>query len=205
MSAVQSIYQHHYTVEEYLAFEEQSGIRHEYYQGEIFPLDGPASTEGMAGGTRQHNRLIQNCAFELRTGLQGQGCEIYAENVRLALAAGEHYNYPDVMVSCDPRDDDPRTVHSPVLLIEVLSKSTEARDRGWKFEQSQLIASLQHYVLVSQYRILVDSFIRTDHGTWELTSLRKLSDVLLLPALRCQLSVAEIYEGITIPPLRLAD
>ena len=205
MSAALSTYQRRYTVEEYFGFEEQSEIRHEYYQGEIFPLDGPASIEGMAGGTKQHNRLIQNCAFGLRTGLRERGCEIYAENVRLALAAGEHYNYPDVMVSCDPNDDDPRTVHSPVLLIEVLSKSTEARDRGWKFEQSQLIPSLQQYVLVSQYRVLVDSFIRTDHGTWELTSLRKLSDVLLLPTLGCRLAVAEIYEGINIPPLRLAD
>ncbi len=205
MSAAQSAYQRHYTVEEYFALEEQSAIRHEYYHGEIFPLEGPASAEGMAGGTKQHNRLIQNCAFGLRLGLQGRDCEIYAENVRLAIEAGEHYSYPDVMVSCDPRDDDPRTVHSPLLIIEILSKSTEARDRGWKFEQSQLIPSLQQYVLVSQYRILVDSFVRTDHGTWELTSLRKLSDVLLLPSLHCQLPLATIYERINIPPLRLAD
>ncbi|RZJ86362.1 MAG: Uma2 family endonuclease, partial [Hymenobacter sp.] len=159
----------------------------------------------MAGGTRAHNRLIQNCAFGLRAGVRERGCEIYAENVRLALAVGEHYNYPDVMVSCDPHDDDPRTVHSPVLIFEVLSKSTEARDRGWKFEQCQLIPSLQQYVLVSQYRVLVDSFIRTDHGTWELTSLRNLTDTLPLPTLRSQLTLAEIYEGINIPPLRLAD
>lgn len=205
MAAAQSIHQRYYTVEEYFAFEEQSNVRHEYYHGEIFPLDGPASVEGMAGGTKQHNRLIQNCIFGLRTGLHGRGCEIYAENVRLALAAGEHYNYPDVLVSCDPHDDDPRTVHSATLIIEVLSKSTEARDRGWKFEQCQLMPSLQQYVLVSQYRVLVDSFVRTDHGTWELTSLRKLTDVLPLPALQSQLTLAEIYEGINIPPLRLAD
>lgn len=150
MSAAQADYQHRYTAEEYFALEERSDIRHEYYHGEIFPLDGPASTEGIAGGTKQHNRLIQNCAFGLRTGLRGRGCEIYAENVRLAIAAGEQYNYPDVIVSCNPHDHNPRTVHSPVLLMEVLSKSTEARDRGWKFEQCQLIPSLQQYVLVSQ-------------------------------------------------------
>ncbi len=204
MSAAQSTYQRHYTAEEYFTLEEQSDLRHEYYHGEVFPLDGPSSAEGMAGGTKQHNQLIQNCAFGLRTGLQGRSCEIYAENVRLAIAAEEHYNYPDVMVSCDPRDDDPRTVHSPLLIIEVLSKSTEARDRGWKFEQSQLIPSLRQYVLVSQYRILVDSFVRTDHGTWELTSSRQLTNVLIIPALQCQLAVGEIYEGISIPPLRLA-
>lgn len=202
MSAAQSIYQRPYTVEEYFAFEEQSDIRHEYFHGELFPLNGP---EDMAGGTKQHNRLIQNCAFSLRAGMRERGCEIYAENVRLAIEAGQHYSYPDVVVSCDSHDDDPRTVHTPALIIEVLSKSTEARDRGWKFEQCQLIPSLQQYVLVSQYRVLVDSFVRTDHGTWELTSLRKLTDVLVLPALKSQLPLTEIYEGINIPPLRLAD
>jgi Uma2 family endonuclease len=202
MSAAQSNHQRHHTVEEYFALEEKSGIRHEYFHGEIFPLDGPTA---MAGGTRAHNRLIQNCTFGLRTGLRGQGCEIYAENVRLAIAEGEHYSYPDVLVSCDPHDYDPRTVHSATLIIEVLSKSTEARDRGWKFEQYQLMPSLQQYVLVSQYRVLVNSFVRTDHGTWELTSLRKLTDTLHLPALQSQLPLAEIYEGINIPPLRLAD
>ncbi|RZK29992.1 MAG: Uma2 family endonuclease, partial [Hymenobacter sp.] len=159
MSAAQSVYQHRYTVEEYFAFEEQSGIRYEYFQGEIFPLDGPAA---MAGGTRAHNHLIQNCTFGLRMGLRGRECEIYAENVRLAIAEGEHYSYPDVLVSCDPNDRDPRTVHSASLIIGVLSKSTEARDRGWKFEQYQLMPSLQQYVLVSRYRVLADSFVRTD-------------------------------------------
>ena len=202
MPTAQSSYQRRYTVEEYFALEEQSAIRHEYYYGEVFPLDEPAA---MAGGTRTHNTLIQNCAFNLQTELRGRGCEIYAENVRLAIEQGVHYSYPDVMVSCDPRDDDPRTVQSPVLVIEILSKSAEARDRGWKFEQCQLIPSLQQYVLVSQYRTLVDSFVRTDHGTWELTSLRKLTDILLLSPLQCQLSLAAIYERITVPPLRLAD
>ncbi len=202
MSAAQPTYQRRYTIEEYFALEEQLDIRHEYYYGELFPLDEPAA---MAGGTRAHNTLIQNCAFNLRTELRGRGCEIYAENVRLAIEQGAHYSYPDVMVNCDPRDDDPRTVHAPVLIVEVLSKSTEARDRGWKFEQCQLIPSLQQYVLVSQYRILVDSFVRTDHGTWELTSLRKLTDILLLSPLQCQLSLAAIYESITVPPLRLTD
>ena len=202
MPAAQSTQPRHYSVAEYFALEEQSEIRHEYYQGEVFPLDEPAA---MAGGTRAHNRLIQNCAFGLRAGLRGRGCEIYAENVRLAIAEGEHYSYPDVLVSCDPLDNDPRTVHSATLIIEVLSKSTEARDRGWKFEQYQLMPSLQQYVLVSQYRVLVDSFVRTNHGTWELTSLRQLTDTLALPALGMQLTVADIYEHINIPPLRLAD
>ena len=143
-------YTRRYTVEEYFALEETSDIRHEYYHGEIFPLDTP---ESRAGGTKRHNLLVQNCGLALRTALRGRGCAIFAENVRVAVDENEHYNYPDVVVSCAPADKaDPRTVHQPVLIIEVLSASTEARDRGWKFQQYQQLASLQHYLLISQKR-----------------------------------------------------
>ena len=199
-----SLYQRRYTVAEYFALEEQSDIRHEYYHGEIFPMDGAGSPEGMAGGTKRHNRLIQNCAFALRTGLPGGNCEVFAENVQLALADQQHFNYPDVVVSCDPADDDPRTVHAPTLIVEVLSKSTEARDRGWKFEQYQALPSLRQYVLVSQYRMLVDSFVRTNHGTWELTPLRRPDDVLQVPSLGLAIPLAAIYERIPLDPIRLA-
>ena len=110
-----------------------------------------------------------------------------------------------VVVSCDPADDDPRTVHSPVLIVEVLSKSTESRDRGWKFEQYQSLTSLHQYVLVAQHRMLVDSFVRTDHGTWELTSLRHPTDVLTIAALKVAIPLATIYERIVLNPVRLAD
>ena len=199
------MYQRRYTVEEYFALEEQSDIRHEYYHGEIFPMDGFDSPEDMAGGTKRHNRLIQNCAFAIRVGLQGRGCEIFAENVRLAMPDDQHFGYPDVVVSCDPADDDPRTVHSPTLIMEVLSKSTEARDRGWKFEQYQHLASLQQYVLVSQYRMLVDSFVRTGPSTWALTTLREPAARLVLSSVGVEISLAAIYERIELGPFRLAD
>ncbi|MDO7876465.1 Uma2 family endonuclease [Hymenobacter sp. ASUV-10] len=191
-----------YTVDEYFALEEQSDIRHEYYHGEIFPLDDPAAK---AGGTKAHNHLVQNCAFALKLGLRGRSCEVFAENVRLAVDEGQHYNYPDVVVSCDPTDDDPRIIHRPVLIVEVLSKSTEARDRGWKFEQYQQLPSLQQYVLISQNRISVDSFTRTPAGSWELRPLRQLTDTLRVPSLGLEISVADLYENMDLPPLRLAD
>lgn len=88
-----SIYQRRYTVEEYFALEEQSDIRHEYYHGEISPMDGAGSPEGMAGGTKRHNWLIQNCAFALRAELPAD-CEVFAENVRLALADNQQLTTP---------------------------------------------------------------------------------------------------------------
>ena len=107
-------------------------------------------------------------------------------------------------MSCDPTDDDPRTVHTPTFILEVLSKSTEARDRSWKFEQYQSLPSLRQYVLVSQYRMLVDSFVRTDHGTWELTPLRRPDEVLHVPGLGMAIPLVTLYERIPLDPIRLA-
>ena len=194
-----------YTVEEYFSLEEQSQIRHEYYHGEVYPLDGPASVEGMAGATKAHNKLVQNCVAALRQGLRRRECEVFAESVRLAVEAGAYYNYPDVVVSCDPDDDDPQTVHRPVLVVEVLSRSTEAHDRGWKAEQYRQLPPLQQYVLITQTRLLVESYTRVSADTWSLTSYRRLTDVLPVPALGLELTLADIYEKLNIPPLRLAD
>ena len=189
-------YTRRYTVEEYFALEETSDIRHEYYHGEIFPLDTP---ESQAGGTKRHNLLVQNCVVALRSALRGRGCSIFAENVRVAVDEDAHYNYPDVVVSCAPADKaDPRTVHQPVLIIEVLSASTEARDRGWKFQQYQQLASLQHYVLVSQKRQLMECYTRNENDSWTLTSARELRQLVELTGLRVQLSVAAIYEDVAI-------
>ncbi|MFD2784067.1 Uma2 family endonuclease [Hymenobacter rubripertinctus] len=197
-----------YTVEEYLALEEASDVRYEFYHGEIFPLDTLTSR---AGGTKRHNLLIQNCVAALRRSLKGRGCSVFAENVRMAVDENQHYNYPDVVVGCDPTDNDPRTVYRPVLIIEVLSASTEARDRGWKFQQYQLVSSLQHYVLVSQRRRLVECYTRTEGGTWLLTSVREPEHTVPLTALQVELTVTAIYEDVETGPeegsalLRLPD
>ena len=187
-----------------MALEELADFRHEYYHSEIFPLDGADSPKGMAGGIESHNRLIQHCAFALRTGLRGGPCEVFAENVKLALAHGKHFNYSDAVVSGDPDDNDLRTVHRPALVMKVLSESTEARDRGWKFEQYQKLPSLQQYVLISQYKVLTDSFVRTSHRIWELTPLWQPDDVLQLPTLELSIPLAAIYEHISLIPIWLA-
>jgi len=206
MRPADSIYQRRYTVEEYFALEEQSDIRHEYYRGEIFPMDGFETPEAMAGATFAHNTIKQNCVMALRQGLRGSGCRVYDENVRLSIADDAHFTYPDVLVTCHPTDQtETRTVRHPGLIIEVLSGSTEARDRGWKFQQYQRLPDLQQYVLIAQNQVLVESFTRTDHGTWELTTLRQLTDTLELTTLGLQVSLASIYEEVNLPPLRLAE
>lgn len=203
MSAAQSIYQRRYTVEEYFAFEEQSAIRHEYFHGEIFPLDGPAA---MAGATFAHNTIKQNCVMALRQGLRGSGCRVFDENVRLGIEGDKQFTYPDVMVTCHPDDQrETRIARHPSLIMEVLSASTEAHDRNWKFQQYQLLPELRQYVLVSQRQILVESYLRDTANEWKLTTLRQLSDELVIPSLQLRIGVAAIYEDVEISPLRLAD
>ncbi len=192
-----------YTVEEYFALEEQSAIRHEYYHGEIFPLDGPAA---MAGATFAHNTIKQNCVMALRQGLRGSGCRVFDENVRLSIEQDEQFTYPDVMVTCHLNDQrEIRIVRHPSLIIEVLSTSTEGHDRGWKFQQYQRIPELRQYVLISQNQILVESFSLDSANIWKLTQLRNLTDSVELPSLGISITVAAIYEEVEISPLRLAD
>ena len=192
----QSRIQRKYSVEEYMALEAQSGVRHEFFEGEVF---------AMSGGTIKHNLLIGNCYSALRTGLRGQPCRTFFENVQLAVEHGRYYNYPDVMVTCAPTDlQAERTVTSPVLLIEVLSKSTETRDRSWKFNQYKQLPSLKHYLLVSQATCLVEWYRREDSSLWSFTPLAEFIDEVFLPELDLTLRLQDVYEdtGITQMSIR---
>ncbi len=179
-----------YTVEEYFALEERSDVRHEFFEGEVF---------AMAGGTTTHNLLIGNCYSALRAGLRGRPCRAFFESVQLAVEKGRYYNYPDVMVTCHPADLlAERTITAPVLLIEVLSKSTETRDRSWKFNQYKQIPSLRHYLLVSQYTCLVEWYRREESGVWSFTPLALFTDEIAIPELELTLHLQDIYEDTSI-------
>ncbi|MDQ2794089.1 MAG: Uma2 family endonuclease [Bacteroidota bacterium] len=180
-----------YTVAEYMALEERSDVRHEFFEGEVF---------AMAGGTAKHNTLVLNCAFALRTGLRGKSCRVFTENVQVAVDEGRYYNYPDVQVTCAPADLlAERTMKAPILLIEVLSKSTETRDRSWKFNQYKGLPSLNHYLLVSQTTCLVEWYRREESGVWSFTPLAEFTDEVFLPELDLTLRLHDVYEdtGIT--------
>jgi Uma2 family endonuclease len=186
----------HYTVEEYLALEEGSEIRHEYFAGEIF---------AMAGADVSHNLIGLNLAASFRQSLRGRPCKVLMEGVQLAVEEGRHYTYPDVMITCDPDDQRAkRILHAPVLLIEVLSPSTAEYDRGRKFKQYQKLLSLKHYLLVSQTSWLVEWYRREENNIWSITSLVEAADALAIPELNIDLTVAEIYEGTGVAPLKIA-
>lgn len=184
-----------YTAEEYFALEEASDVRHEFFDGEVFAI---------VGASIVHNTIAGNIYIALRQGLRGQKCRVQMEAVRLAVEEGRYYAYPDVMVSCDSHDQrESQQLHSPLLIVEVLSPSTEVYDRGLKFNQYKKLPSLRHYLLVSQKAWLVEWFQLTEHGVWAHTALAEVDDFITIPELNLTLTLADIYEETGVVPMRV--
>ena len=184
-----------YTVEEYLALEREAEFKHEYISGEIV---------AMAGATREHILITGNIAQRLRNQLEGSPCETYSNDMRVRTTPSD-YVYPDVVVVCDEpqfEDNEFDTLLNPTVVIEVLSKSTEARDRGEKFSDYRGIASVKDVVFVSQYRMRAEHYVRQANGEWILHEVTLPSETITLESIGCTLTLAEIYERITFPPPR---
>ena len=158
MSAVLS--RAHFTFEDYLAWEETQTERHEYIGGEVF---------AMAGGSTVHNTLTGNMYMALRAQTRDTPCRVYMADVRLHVQAADASFYPDVFVTCSAADAGRRSVQQDALLIvEVLSPSTEGHDRGDKFAAYRLLPSLQTVVFVAQGQPHVEAFTRNADGSWTL-------------------------------------
>jgi Uma2 family endonuclease len=182
------------TVEEYLALERQSETKNEYLDGEVF---------AMAGVTRIHNLVAGNLFGEIRNQLKGRPCEPYTGDMRVRTPNSDLFTYPDVVVACgEPRFDDSEldTLLNPTLIVEVLSPSTEAYDRGIKAERYRSISSLSEYVLVAQDRIHVEHYVRQTGDRWLLEELSDLGQTLELPSIGCRLPLGDIYERVFPAP-----
>jgi Uma2 family endonuclease len=174
------------SAEEYLAWESTQQERHEFWDGEVVL---------MAGGTKRHNRVSGNCFKVLDGLLVDRDCEVYITDVKVQVEANRKYFYPDVMVTCDGRDRDAQMVQYPCLIVEVLSSSTEAVDRGAKFTYYRRFATLREYVLIQQERPIVEVFCRNEMGKWVLTEYG-LGDVIDLESLGCQVAVVDLYDRV---------
>ena len=175
-----------FTPEEYLARERKALNKSEYRDGRIYT---------MPGASRAHNLITVHVTGELYIQLRTRSCEVYPSDMRVKVSAAGLYTYPDVIVVCDePRFEDGHfdTFLNPTVLIEVLSPSTTAYDRGEKFRRYQYLDSLCEYVLVSQDRVRVEHYLRQEQG-WELAEFRSLSDVFRLVSIGCELSLQAIY------------
>lgn len=179
---------HRYSYEEYLAYEHDSGMKHEYEDGEIV---------AMAGGSRRHNALASRISAALEN-TRGPGCIAFQSDQRVRVLATGKAIYPDATMVCGPIEGDPSdvtgaTITNPTLIVEVLSPTTEQEDRGNKWQHYQLIPSLQEYVLVSQSHARVEWYRRLPTGGWEYHDVTE--GTVRLPS-GVQLDVARLYAGL---------
>ncbi|MDJ0846632.1 Uma2 family endonuclease [Crocosphaera sp.] len=179
-----------YTPEEYLKLEEASDEKHEYHNGEIVL---------MTGGTTNHNRLVLEFCTYLNFALREQNAEVFVGDVRLWIPRYRQYTYPDIMVvERQPIYHPPgtTTITNPSIIVEVLSKSTQARDRGDKFRFYRSIPEFKEYVLIDQYSVLVEHFVKTADHQWMLTEYETKESKLSLNSVDFEISLEELYKRV---------
>jgi Uma2 family endonuclease len=176
------------TPEEYLKLEEKSDIKHEYIDG---------YTYAMAGAIDSHVTIALNLAASLRNHLRGSGCRVYIADMKARIESINRYFYPDVIVTCDRRDrETPQYKQFPCLIVEVLSDSTEAFDRGDKFADYQQFESLREYVLINAKRQRVECFRRNSEGLWVLQSYTAESGMFQLQSIEFEGTMEALYEDV---------
>jgi Uma2 family endonuclease len=173
---------------EYLAVEERTGIRHEWFNGRVY---------AMAGAAPDHNTAVLNIGTSLNVQLRGRPCRPWATDQRVKIAATDLKTYPDVLVACPPHEWDEELPHpllNPSVIIEV--PSTAAYDWGETFDHYRRLPSLTDYLLVWTERVHVDHYRRQENNDWLLHIAESLEETLYLEGVGCRLSLAEIYERI---------
>ena len=174
------------SAEEYLVWEPTQEQRYEYWDGEVVM---------MSGATRNHNRISANFFKLLDDALTDRTCEVYIVDVKVQVEPGQKYFYPDVVVICDERDIDPQLVQFPCLIIEVLSPSTEAADRGKKFAKYRQSPTLQEYVLVQVAQPGVEVFRRNEQGKWVLSEYNS-GEILRLESVDVEIAITDLYRQV---------
>ena len=178
------------TVEEYIAFEESADVRHEFINGNLIP---------MPGTTSDHNEICFNIAAALKNMLRKHGFRIYVENVKVQISSEHDYTYPDVMATNDPRDLENQYVKKyPLVIFEVLSKTSRLEDSSDKFVRYKQIESLCNYILVDSEKKVVEVRTKRADGTWEAESFVEADARFPAPALGVELTFAEVYEGVLL-------
>lgn len=180
-----------YTEKEYLQMEAKADYRSEYFRGEIFM---------MAGGTPNHNLIKENLSGELFPSVKKTGtCKSFSSDQRIHIPENSLYSYPDVVIVCNPvqySERDKNTITNPSVLIEVVSESSGAYDRGDKFRLYRDIESLQEYVLVNSLNVGIEIYRRTEDNHWLLAEAAyKLADTVTITSINATLSLSDIYRA----------
>jgi Uma2 family endonuclease len=182
--------QRYFTSAEYLELEEQAEFRSEYHDGEIV---------AMTGGSINHNRIVGNLSSALKFALKGQAREVFTNDLRLWLSQYRRYFYPDLMiVAGEPLFHENRsdTITNPIVIVEVLSKSTSSYDRGEKFRYYRSVAELREYILIDQYSFYIEQFVKTSEDEWLFSDRTSGDDLLTFSTLDLQIPLQEIYERV---------
>lgn len=173
------------SLDEFLAWEQLQLERHEYYLGDTF---------AMVGGTARHNRVVLNLAGRIGDHLDGTGCQVFAENMKVQIAEG--VLYPDLMVTCGKAlAGDEQTISDPKLIIEVLSPSIGGYDKRDKFILYRTLTSLREYALIDPSRLQVEVFTLAEGGTWTLKD-QTSADMLILQSIDCRLPMGLVFKGV---------
>ncbi|HEV2801465.1 MAG TPA: Uma2 family endonuclease [Pyrinomonadaceae bacterium] len=173
--------------EEYLEIERRAEFKSEYVDGVMY---------AMSGASELHNLIVGNLVAELNVQLRKTDCRVYPSDLKVRVPNSKRFFYPDVSVVCGETefaDDERDVVLNPVVVVEVLSESTAAFDRGKKFQSYQQIESLREYLLVSQDEFVVEHFLRQTDGRWLYTKAAGLDEAVALPTMNCRLVLADVY------------
>jgi Uma2 family endonuclease len=173
--------------EEYLALERKAEYKSEYINGQMY---------AMAGGTKRHNRIAGNVFTLLHTLLSDKPCDVFNSDMKVRVPSSLKFHYPDISVACGESvyaDDEDDVLLTPILLVEILSESTSAYDRGKKFQYYQEIESFREYLLVAQDEPVVERFVKQSDGNWLYTKVAGMDENIELVALNCRLALRDIY------------
>lgn len=181
-----------FTADSYLAWEERNPSKHEYLAGEIF---------AMVGATDAHVTITGNLFTLLRAHVRGRSCRVYIADMKLRVDTADAFFYPDLLVTCAPEDHvSSRFKRQPTLLVEVLSATTAAFDRGQKFAIYRQLPSLREYVLIEQDRMSVECFRRNERDRWVLQAYGP-GDQVELSSLEFGTTIEALYEDVTLPAI----
>jgi Uma2 family endonuclease len=185
------------TEEQYLGNEVLADEKHEYLNGMVYPLHADTVTN-MAGANDAHVKVTGNAYYALKTHLRGTLCSLYMSDMRVNINSKDKaWFYPDVMVTCDLEDRLRDTMkHSPMLVIEVLSSSTQDYDRGGKFAVYRLLGSLREYVLIDPTQYLVEVFRLNEHLRWELFSFEGADSIVEFTSIGFHCALTDLYEDV---------
>lgn len=182
---------HRYTLEEYLALERESEVKYEYWDGEIF---------AMSGGTLAHDLFMCNATNQLTPQLADKSCRFFSNNTQIKVPIAPPYRYADGSVVCGKveveRFNGADLLINPILIIEVLSPSTEAYDRGDKFTYYKSIPSFREYLLIAQHRPHITHYVKGESDKWDYEEANDLGGKIYLSTIDCVLALGEVYAGV---------